>query len=121
MAKIKVTEDVFKAVKQLQKGGATIEESAGYFDIAHATISRIRACATYDAYMHSRKKEKQSNETNTAGVIAEISKPVNPTVVRVEATHYMMQEMQKTNELLKAISNKLAFIVEELTGVKTNA
>lgn len=37
--------------------------------------------------------------------------------VTIQATHYMMEEMKKTNELLKCISAKLAFIVDELTGV----
>ena len=36
--------------------------------------------------------------------------------VTVQATWQMTQEMQKTNKLLEQISNKLAFIVEELTG-----
>lgn len=35
--------------------------------------------------------------------------------VTVQATHYMMQEMKKTNELLDLISRKLAFIVDSLT------
>ena len=35
--------------------------------------------------------------------------------VTVQATHYMMQEMKKTNELLELISRKLAFIVDQLS------
>lgn len=35
--------------------------------------------------------------------------------VTVQATHYMMQEMKKTNELLDLISRKLTFIVDSLT------
>ena len=35
--------------------------------------------------------------------------------VTVQATHYMMQEMKRTNELLELISRKMAFIVESLT------
>ena len=42
---------------------------------------------------------------------------MNPTVIRLEATHYMMEEMKRTNELLTCISAKLAFIVDELCGV----
>ena len=33
----------------------------------------------------------------------------------VQASHYMLEEQKKTNELLTLISNKLSFIVDELT------
>lgn len=36
----------------------------------------------------------------------------------VQANHYMMEELKKQTETLKLISNKLAFIVDELTGTK---
>ena len=39
--------------------------------------------------------------------------------VTIQATHYMMEEMKKTNELLTLLNAKLAFIVEELAGCKT--
>ena len=35
--------------------------------------------------------------------------------VTIQATHYMMQEMKKTNELLELISRKMAFIVDQLS------
>ena len=34
--------------------------------------------------------------------------------VTIQATHYMMQEMKRTNELLELISRKMAFIVDQL-------
>ena len=36
--------------------------------------------------------------------------------VTIVATQYMAEEMKKQTELLKLISNKLAFIVDELTS-----
>ena len=41
--------------------------------------------------------------------------------VTIQATHYMEEQQKRTNELLTIISNKLAFIVDELTGVRTGA
>ena len=35
--------------------------------------------------------------------------------VTIQATHYMMQEMKRTNELLELISRKMAFIVDQLS------
>ena len=48
------------------------------------------------------------------------AQPTQPQVVEhrqtvtIQATHYMMQEMKKTNELLELISRKLTFIVDQL-------
>ena len=35
--------------------------------------------------------------------------------VTIQATHYMMQEMKRTNELLELISRKMAYIVDQLS------
>lgn len=121
MPKVKVTEQMFKAIKQLTAGGATITECAGYFNVAHATISRIRAAKTYADYMQIAKKDSKPVEKRRDEVKPEETRTVNPTVVRVEATHYMMEELKKTNELLTGISAKLAAIVSDLYGVKNNA
>lgn len=122
MAKVKVTEQMFKAIKQLTAGGATIPECAGYFQLAHATISRIRAAETYEDYTQYAKKNAEAVEKRRKESEIKPEEPakqyVNPTVVRVEATHYMMQELQRTNELLTGISAKLAQIVSDLYGVK---
>lgn len=36
--------------------------------------------------------------------------------IQITATHYMMEEMKKTNELLKIINNKLGAIIDDLYG-----
>lgn len=113
MGKAKITEQTFKAVKQLTAGKATINECAKYFNIAHATVSRIRAAETFEEYLKTaRKPSEPKKEPEVKEAV------VNPTVVKVEATHYMMQELQRTNELLTGISAKLAQIVSDLYGVK---
>lgn len=38
--------------------------------------------------------------------------------VTIQATHYMHELLKEQNDLLKGISAKLAFIVDELCGVK---
>jgi hypothetical protein len=112
----KVTEKVFNAVKAMLKGGATYAEISETVGIAPSTVYIIKKSASFEEYVGIQRRpnivEAKSNEQNKQ----EVS---NPTVVKVEATHYMMQELQKTNELLKGISAKLAFIVDELTGVKS--
>lgn len=49
---------------------------------------------------------------------AEIVKEIRQTVT-VQATHYMESELKKCVELLTGISAKLAFVIDDLCGVKT--
>ena len=50
-----------------------------------------------------------------------VPQPAQPQVVEhrqtvtIQATHYMMQEMKRTNELLELISRKLTFFVDQLS------
>ena len=136
----KVTERIFNAVKQLTAGGATIPECAEYFMLAHSTVSRIRASESYEDYKHTATvaylKVKERNKKQEAKEAAEkvgavpastlVELPQTQVVehkqtIQIQATHYMTEEMRKTNELLTCISKKLAFIVDELCGVKSDA
>lgn len=144
----KVTKEKYDVIKILLKGGATVQEAADFVKLSTITIYAVRNSESFEEYEQiaiakkierkkrmaaMKAKEYEKKEDPKPEVKQEVKqevkpevkpeepKPVNPTVVKIEATHYMMQEMQRTNELLKLISNKLAFIVDELTGVKTNA
>ena len=134
----KVTKEKYDVIKILLKGGATVQEAADFIKLSTATIYTVRMSDSFEEYeqvaaqkaldrkrriaaMKAKEYEKKEDKPeDKPEVKQEEPKPVSPTVVKIEATHYMMQEMQRTNELLKLISNKLAFIVDELTGVKTN-
>ena len=107
-----VTEKDFDTVKFLTKGGAKLTECAKCAGLSTATVSRIRAAKTWEEY----KRAKVTKPTPVQKPEPKPEPVMNPTVVRVEATHYMMQEIQKTNEYLKSISAKLAFVIDELCG-----
>ena len=132
---VKITATVFDAVKVLLKGGATVTQCAEYMKISHSAVSLIKKSETYEEYKQNcymtsasyRKKmaaihAKEAEKKETAPA-AEPEKKEEPPVqvvehrqtITVQATHYMLTEQQKTNELLTLISNKLAFIVDELT------
>ena len=127
MKKIKIDEKMFNAVKTLLNGGATYDEVNSYMGVSLASIGRISTAETYADYKQmiaaSAIALKKKREAQKA-VEAPTEKPAEPateapvkevkTSVTIQATHYMMQEMQETNRLLKEISNKLAFIVEQL-------
>lgn len=112
----RITEQVFNGVKAMLKGGASQKEAAGYAGVCVNTVYRIQKAASYDeylgyAYANGRNAYPAENPHN---------KQETKQTVIVQATWQMTQEMQNTNKLLEQISNKLAFIIDELCGVKTN-
>ena len=132
MAKTVVTLNVYNAIKILLNGGATQKEAAEYMNISLRTANHIANSDSFEDYKQSvkaynckRKLEAEKNANKSAEKGGEKKDDIQPSQqeqqkqivhnVTVQATHYMMQEMQKTNELLKFISNKLGFIVDELT------
>lgn len=119
----KVNETIFKAVKAMTAGGFSIDNIAEITQIAPATVSRIRKAVDLEDYHADiAQTARKNNEKKMAKRADNMphepagTQVMNPTVIRVEATHYMMEEMRKTNELLTTISAKLAFIVDELCG-----
>ena len=134
----KMTDKLFRAVKIMIAGGATSTEISEYFNISLSSISRVRQAESFQEYRamqaatYGKRKPaktqdapKQSEQLNPA---AQQNPPMQqpapaqqPQVVEhrqtvtIQATHYMMQEMKRTNELLELISRKMAFIVDQLS------
>jgi len=134
----KMTDKLFRAVKIMIAGGATSTEISEYFNISLSSISRVRQAESFQEYRvmqaatYGKRKPaktqdapKQSEQLNPAA-------PQNPPMqqpapaqqpqvvehrqtVTIQATHYMMQEMKRTNELLELISRKMAYIVDQLS------
>lgn len=139
----KVTQSKFNAVKTLLKGGATVREVMEYLELSDNTVYMIRSAETLAEYenmiaekvLREKQRAAKAKQEAAAKVAAEVGAmpaakleqqtPSAPQVIEhrqtvtVQATWAMTQEMQKTNELLKLISNKLAFIVDELCGTPT--
>lgn len=129
----KVTQSKFNAVKTLLKGGATVREVMEYLELSDNTVYMIKQAETLVEY-ENMIAEKALRDKQRAAIKAkereqaaqpqaqpqdkpvEVVKEVRQTVT-VQATHFMMEEMRKTNELLTCISAKLAFIVDELCGL----
>ena len=73
------------------------------------------------AYAAHQVQQSAQPQAFAAQQVQQPDPPAQPQVVEhrqtvtIQATHYMMQEMKKTNELLELISRKLAFIVDQLS------
>lgn len=92
---------------------------------AEKELKKKQAVAAKKQAEEKAKTAQAAQVAQAAPTPAEEPKPQTQEVVKeirqtvtVQATHYMMQELQKTNELLKSISVKLGYIVEDLYGKK---
>ena len=132
---VKVTESVFKAVKILLKSGESRKACAEYMGISLHSVERIDRAEDYEdmrnqinAYYYSRKmaakkaeEDKKAEEAKKAEekklppqsspIVLPQHKPING-----EDSYQLVRLMKEQNELLKIISNKMAFIVDELCG-----
>ena len=132
---VKITESLFNNAKSLINVGATYAEVNKYYGISINTCKRIKEAENFEEYKHiiaaiaaknaeNRKAQKLKELKPVAEKVgavpaSQLPAPASQVVehkqsITIQATHYMMQEMQETNKLLKDISNKLAFIVEQL-------
>ena len=118
-----IDEATYNVVRKLREDRVTAKEIARVIPISISTIGRIKASENYEEYKTAAsvaaysvksmkaKEEKKQEEQKPQTVAA--AEPILPTI-RVVAEGFMMEEMKKQTELLKGISEKLAFIVEQL-------
>ena len=136
----------YDAIRIMLQSGADLEEAAKTMDVSVSTAKAVKStnsyedclqqirgniCLARDAYWR-KKKEKAAKAAAKAAVKADPTEmqtsaaqaPVHreapketilPTVTLV-ANHYLMEEIRKQTELLKTISAKVGWLVEELSG-----
>ena len=126
---VKVTKGIFDAVKLLLASGAKYAEIMKYFNLSKATISYINHAESHEEYLIALQVHNERNRKAVAAIKAKekeqtenpVSEKAVSQVVQVQLPYTLTQEMKRQNALLEGISNKLAFIVQELCGVKVNA
>jgi len=133
----KITPRVFDAVKLLLESDSPLVEVAKYMKLSPDVVGMINRAETYEEYkamMYERGKKnrqrramaaKQAAEKTSEVPTPQVFQPVQEQPVQIvehrqtvtiQATHYMHELLKEQNELLKAISAKLAFVVDELCG-----
>ena len=125
----KITKEMFSMIKALAAGGAKNTEITKYTGIGDVTIGRIRKAETLEEYkkiVTDAKKQylervRVRSEEEEASEWKDESKPVaeDNRVAVAQVSAYQMnrvlEELTKQNELLKLISAKLVYIVEQLS------
>ena len=133
--RIKVTQGIFDAVKICLKSGNSVAETARFMKLSQDVVRMMRDAETLDEYraiMAAKSAHAKQNKQVAAIKAKQAEQPEKPVQqpvvetpqevrhsVQVQATRYMEELMRKQTELLTAISNKLAYIVDELTGTGT--
>lgn len=129
----KVTQKLFEAVKICLDSGNSIAETSRFMKLNKSVVALIRNAEDFDDYkrlMYARakachakkteekKSEEKPEEKSQENKPDEIIKEIRSNVT-IQATHHMESQITEAVELLKGISAKLAYIVEDLYG--TNA
>ena len=123
----RITESIYNAVKMILKGGATAQETADAMGISVNSVYRINKSGTYAeyvnlAYMNGsaryREATKQEAEQETEQKAEEIVEPLKQQGGTLSAGYQfnrIYEALKEQNEILRLLSNKVAFIVDELT------
>ncbi len=124
-----VTKEIFECAKILFKSGAKNQEVCRYLKLAPCTVTRIKQAETLEEYKQiqaaavanwkGNQKKKEANETPKPETDEVQRKPENAKPTNNLAGQYQMNRiidlLREQNEIMKLLSNKLAFIVEQLS------
>lgn len=114
----KVTQGLFDAVK-ICLNGSSVSETAKFMKLSQDVVRMIRDAENLEEYKALMFAKCNQKKKQVAAIKAKEEAPAQTVEhkhsVIIQATHYMESELKKQTELLTLISNKLAFIVDELT------
>lgn len=110
----KMTEQKYKAIKLMLKGGATLQEICEFYPIGRETLRRIKITENFEeysklnlAYEQSRTKNRKPDEPEQL--------PNQMTIDDLKPDSETVALMKEQNDLLRRLLNDVSFIVSELT------
>ena len=116
-----VDQNMFNTIKILRGAGKTIAETAELTGLSKATVQRIAKAPDLAAYFSENAASSRKYAHTPAPACTPAKTPENAPVrvpaVTSAGTFYSMRLIElltQQNEVLTSISNKLAFIVEQL-------
>ena len=123
MAQTQVTPERFRAVKQMIAGGAIHREVAEVMDLSVHTVGMISRAASLEEYRETVNGSKYVRRFRPAATPppapalppTPAPSPAPSPLAGQYQMNRIMEALKEQNEHLKLISNKLAFIVDELT------
>lgn len=113
----KITESKFNAIKMLLKGGATAHEAAEFMKVSSVTVYAIKKAETfadYISYSTAKALERGKQIAQKKAQTVTDDKQPGGTLSANYQLNRLFEQMKAQTELLKLISEKMAFIVEQL-------
>lgn len=124
----KMTEQNYKAIKLMLKGGATQEEISEFYPVSKETLRRCRRTDTFDEYRKMQDDYSARSAANRAKREEPQETPKTPELPGQISMEELTQNsgtvelLKEQNDLLRRLVNDVAFLVSELTGkVKMDA
>lgn len=116
----KMTEQNYKAIKLMLKGGATQEEISEFYPVSKETLRRCRRTDTFEEY----RKMQDDYSARSAANRAKREEPPQETpelpnqisMDELTKDSETVELLKEQNDLLRRLVNDVAFIVSELTG-----
>ena len=118
-----MTEQNFKAIKLMLKGGATAEDINEHYKASKETLRRIRRSETFADYMEMQrvysersaanlaKREEHPKETPKTPEL-----PNQISIDDLQKDSETVELLREQNDLLRRLVNDVAFLASELTG-----
>lgn len=124
----KITKETYTAVKFMLKGGASVNETAFNLGISTNSVNRIRNSETFEEYVENarlggsaryreniKKQIEKTTADKTEQTPVEDLKQPGGTLSGNYQINRIFEQLKQTNDTLKLISDKLAYIVQQLT------
>lgn len=117
-AKPSLTAKKYNAIKIMLNAQTPVSEISEYMEVSDSVIYRVKNTQNFEEYQNNRRTAAIfANSKNAAADPQQVEHiHHHEQSVTIIANHYMAEELRKQSELLTIISNKLAFIVDELCG-----
>ena len=118
----KITEQNYKAIKLMLKGGATKEEISEFYPVSKKTLRRCRRTDTFEEYRKMQEDYSARSAANRANREEPQETPKTPELPNQISIDELTQNsetvelLKEQNDLLRRLVNDVAFIVSELTG-----
>ena len=112
----KMTEQTYKAIKLMLKGGATHEEIAEFYPVSKETLRRCRRTESIEEYHELQNMYSARSAQNRAKREEPQELPNQISMDELTQDSETVELLKQQNDLLRRLVNDVAFIVSELTG-----
>lgn len=118
----RMTEQNFKVIKLMLKGGATAEDIREHYPISKETLRRINRTNSYAEYVEMQRVYSERSAANLAKREEQHETPKTPelpnqiSIDDLQKDSETVELLKEQNDLLRRLVNDVAFLVSELTG-----